>query len=379
MVCAKRLGGNEQILTEATKATIVAMKHYYPYLADAEINIIKNLQKEQYIFSQTLERGHILFDEAVKNNDLNPSTIFKLVETFGFPFELIEELARRQNIKIDKNKFDEFLQHHKEISRGEISHAKKINLQNESLLNFKLKSVFDYDKLELNNSKVIGLFDEQFKQVEKNKGKSWLVFDHTVMYATSGGQVHDQGIVKFKNHDYHVIDVVKGPNFQHFICIDTKANEITVGDVALQIVDKQFRLNVARNHTSEHLIQYILQTKINKNIKQEGAFKSNEKVTFDFKYENKINEQQISLIELSINDLINSNIEVKTKLQTLDEAKKEGAIAYFDDVYAKIKDKLRVVSIGTISKEICGGTHVSNLSQIEQLMIAKITSKGINS
>jgi alanyl-tRNA synthetase len=169
--------------------------------------------------------------------------------------------------------------------------------------------------------------------------------------------------------------VLKGPNLQHFHLIEPK-QPIKIGTDAHLIVDPQIRDAASKNHSVEHLLQHALQTVIDKNIKQEGAFKSADKLSFDFILPNKLTPEQIKLVQKQVNEYIHQALPITTNLQTLAEAKQSGAIAYFEDVYAKIKTKLRVVNMGGLSIEICGGTHVKNTKNIEAFMITKYFNKG---
>jgi alanyl-tRNA synthetase len=205
-----------------------------------------------------------------------------------------------------------------------------------------------------------------------------VVTDKTVLYATSGGQLHDNGYIEFNDNKFLVEDVIKGPNGQHFALINTDGIEISLKDKVNVYVDEQFRKLVAKNHSAEHLLEYVMKHNISSSIKQMGAFKSSEKMTFDYQHTAKLTDEQIEMIEKKINDIIAQKIPVETVLTTIEEAKQMGAVAHFEEVYAKIKEKLRLVCFkGNLNLlEICGGTHVKELSDIEQFMIVKCESKG---
>ncbi|GHU32100.1 hypothetical protein FACS1894166_04780 [Bacilli bacterium] len=186
------------------------------------------------------------------------------------------------------------------------------------------------------------------------------------------------GQIIIEGKQYDVIDVIKAPGRQHLHLINA-TKTIKIGDGAHLIIDQLNRLNSSRNHSVEHLIQHALQTVIDKNIKQEGAFKSAEKVSFDYHYHVKLSDQQIAQVQAKVNEYIKDGFKVQTKIMSLDEAKKAGAIAYFEDTYSKLGKDLRVVCMGDVSMEICGGTHVNKISDIEQFLILKIDNKGSGS
>jgi alanyl-tRNA synthetase len=153
------------------------------------------------------------------------------------------------------------------------------------------------------------------------------VFDHTVFYATSGGQQHDQGYIEFNGNKYEVKDVIKGPNGQHFHLVDLGNDKLVLNEICTLHANLDIRKRISRNHSVEHLIQHALQTVIDKSIRQEGAFKSADKVTFDFQYHHKLTDEQIIKVQAEVNKYINQALPVETHLMYLDEAKQSGAIA----------------------------------------------------
>jgi alanyl-tRNA synthetase len=324
MVCAHRLKMENYI--EPLVKIIVELNHeYYPYLVEQQSRILSVLKKEMASFSQTLDQGYKLFNETFKQSNIDIESIFKLVDTYGFPFELINELALEKGIKIDEDAYLSRLEKHKDISRAKLEKQGMERQQNE-LVNFNLDSKFDYDTLEIKNAKVIACFDENFHLIKQLSKKGWIVFDKTPFYATSGGQQHDNGIVKFNHQEFNVLDVIKTPNSQHLHLINIDKT-IKVGDKANLLVDPTSRISLSRNHSSEHLIQHALQVVVDKSIKQEGAFKSPEKVTLDFQYSEKLTDKQLENVENEINGYIKLAVNVKTHHMTIDEAKQFGAIA----------------------------------------------------
>jgi alanyl-tRNA synthetase len=176
----------------------------------------------------------------------------------------------------------------------------------------------------------------------------------------------------------NVLDVIKMPNRQHLHLIYPNELVIDDGDIATLQVNDLMRKLSSSNHTTEHLLQHALQHLIDKNIKQRGAYKSNRRLTYDYEFTKKLSNEQIDLLEEEINGYIKQDRKVNTEIMSLEEAKKAGAIAYFEDVYVKLGEKLRVVTVDGISKEICGGTHVNKTSAIERFMVVSIDNKGKN-
>lgn len=367
---------DESFLTPAINAIIQTMEEYYPVLVEQKDLIIKTILSEQKLFAHTFANGIKLFDSLKKQKQISGNDIFKLTDTYGFPYEVIKSMCQEQNIHFDEKQYLEAMNVHQNISRNR-ENIKAMTQQNENLLQFNLDSVFDYENYACENAKVIAIFDEQFNPLNSlSNHKGYLVFDHTVFYATSGGQIHDQGTIRINQQDYPVIDVIKAPNGQHLHLIEPKAKVIKAGELASLKIDQNFRLDVMRNHSCEHLLQKALQTVISSNIYQQGAVKTNQKLTFDFTYANKLTNEDLLKVEQQVNQYIKTNAKVVTHFMSIEEAKKIGAQAHFEQVYAKIKGNLRVVDMLGVTKEVCGGTHVKQLGDIEQFMITKLETKG---
>ncbi len=362
---------DKNIFDTLVNAVVQTMKEYYPYLLEKQDRIISILNNEYNIFQKTLKLGFKLFDDSAKIGNLDKNTTFKLVETYGFPIELIQELANEHNLEIDINGFNELFKQHQLISNGKKDIA-GMEQQNAELLNLNTPFQFLYDTYEINDATILKLYDDNFVPKNEIDGSGWVVFDKTCFYATSGGQMHDIGFI---NHSFEVDDVIKGPNLQHIHHV-INVSSLKEGEKCLLQIDKKNRQKLTNNHSVEHLLHITLVKHIDSSIKQEGAFKSPEKVTFDFQYHKKITKDDIKKIENVINGLINDSISSEILFLELEEAKKLGAMAYFEDVYKKIKGKLRVVKIGDISIELCGGTHVNNTKEIESFKIIDCYQKG---
>lgn len=362
----------QNIFAEIVDAIIEIMKGYYPYLIEQRDKVIAVLNKEYDIFKKTLDQGFKLYKESISNKSIAPEIVFKLVETYGFPIELIKELAGDDGITIDEEKFNELFKRHQEISKSRQNEI-AMSTQNGELLNLDTPFKFRYDLVSM-EAKVVKLFDDNFNVVEELNGDGWIVLDNSCLYATSGGQLHDTGLI----NSFEVDNVLKGPNLQH-IHHTLGVQKLKVGDVVKISHDEGRRGLLMKNHSVEHLIHATLCKLVDKNIKQEGAFKSPEKVTFDFQYHEKLSPSKLQEIENEINQIIKNAIDVSVLELSLEEAQKLGAKAYFEDVYKKIKGKLRVIKMGDVSIELCGGTHVSNTSEIEIFKITNFNSRAAGS
>ncbi|MDE7433871.1 MAG: hypothetical protein K2M43_01915 [Mycoplasmoidaceae bacterium] len=166
MLCAKRLEINQSFIPITVEAIIEQNKDFFPYLLENKDRIIKVLTDEEKLFNKTLDYGFNLFNKAIAENKMNAQLAFKLTETYGFPFEIIEELITTHNLKIDKQEYEQLVKQHQEISKSR-KDVKGMMQQNATLLNFKQESKFDYNTYEIDDAKVIALFDEDFNQVDQ--------------------------------------------------------------------------------------------------------------------------------------------------------------------------------------------------------------------
>ncbi|MGL5640058.1 MAG: alanine--tRNA ligase [Mycoplasmoidaceae bacterium] len=382
----------ENILDEIVKGVIKSMKAYYPYLSEKQELILEVLSKEYNAFEDTIKNCKSLFIKAASTGKIDGKTLFNLVDTHGFPFEIIKEIESdkelqiltsifnvkkseiikgKNQIKFDFDGFNKAFDKHREVSKS----SKKetgLNVQNAELLNLNVKSEFLYNSYYM-KSKIVELFDSNFKKVKKLKNKDgYIVFDKTCFYATSGGQIHDTGKVE----DFDIVEVIKGPNGQHIHKVKDASLELS--QTYFISINEKDRVRIAANHTSEHLLHSALKNILDKNIKQEGAFKSAQKLTFDFQFNRKITQKEIDEIEEWIKDKIAKEIRIEVLHMTLEQAKKIGAMAYFEDKYKKIDGDLRVIKMGKYSTELCGGTHLSNTKNIQDFKIIDVFTRGSN-
>ncbi len=377
IVYAHKLNISASIVKPVVEAIVSSMKDYYPYLEKEQAKVILTLEKEEAQFKHTLKKGMELFDHAVKSNPIPGDVAFKLLDTYGFPIELTQELAAAKNVKIDMAGFKKCQEQHSKISKTNAP-AKAMAIQNATLMDFKEPSIFDYDSNEC-KAKIIGIFDQDFNIIGKviPEKHNWLVLDKTVIYANCGGEVSDWGWIEVDGNKYKVYDAIKGPNGQHFhSIIGIKGQDITKHTNVLVSLDLEAKKIIQATHTCEHLMQAALQQSVSKDIKQMGALKNHHKLTFDFQYHKKLTDDELQKVEDLINKWVKEALPVTTHLKTLEEAQAMGALAYFEEVYAKVKGKLRVVQVGNVSIEICAGRHVANTKDIGQFHILRLTSKG---
>ena len=372
----RKLGINEPFMYKLVDTVIDIMGDSYPKLRDTQAFVKGLVLEEEKLFHQTLRAGERKLLELI--NESHDGTIsgydaFKLYDTYGFPFELTLEYLEEENMTVDKDEFDKYMNEAKKVAKESRKQEANMNIQNEDLLKFMSPSEFLYDTYEMDDARVIGLFKDGV-EVDTLDSDGYVIFDRTCFYAESGGQVADLGAIKSDNMKAKVVNVIKAPNGQHMHQIELLEGKIEVGDVCSLKIMKDKRLRTQANHSSIHIVQKVLQDTLASNVHQAGSYVDQDRLRFDFTYSGKISEEEIYTIEDKVNEIISKHIESTMSNMSLEEAKKMGAMALFTDKY---KDIVRVVKIGD-SIELCGGTHIKSTDEIKRFAILKVESKGSN-
>lgn len=370
-----KLGINEPFMYKLVHIVSENMKDYYPYLMD-KISYNENLIKiEEETFHKTLKNGENLLNEEMakaKDNKLSGKVVFKLYDTYGFPYELTAEIASENGISIDEDEFKSEMQKQKDRARAARESVESMASQSEDLMNFTVPSEFiGYDTLET-KAKITGLFKDGI-QVDCLNETGNVIVDTTCFYAESGGQVSDTGCLIINDQCLKISDVKKAPHGQFLHKVELDGVEIKEGDEVVLKVDIARRNRITANHSATHLLQSALKQVVGDHIAQAGSFNCDEYLRFDFTHFEKVNEDQLNEIEAIVNHYIQDKLTVTKELMSIEEAKKSGATALFDEKYGDI---VRVVSMGDVSKEFCGGCHVSNTNEIGILKIVSEESIG---
>ncbi|MFV0479754.1 MAG: alanine--tRNA ligase [Anaerorhabdus sp.] len=341
-----------------------AMNEFYPNLKSKEELVAKLVKNEEEAFHSTLTHGEkLLFEELEKaqvSKKLSGSTVFKLYDTFGFPKELTIEIAAEKGYQVDLNEFEREMAQQKERARNARVDEQSMVSQSEELMNFLEESKFiGYTEVTC-KSKIIGLFKDR-KKVDTLSGSGFVLLDNTCFYAESGGQIADTGLLIGESMQAKVEDVRKAPHGQHLHFVKVENGELKVGDELDGRIDLTRRLNIKANHSSVHLLQSALRKVIGEHVTQAGSYVTEEYARFDFTHFEKLTEEQLTQIETEVNRMIMASNQVITEILSIEDAKKSGALALFDEKYG---DVVRVVTMGDVSKELCGGTHVANTQEI---------------
>ena len=362
------LGIKEPFMYRLVDKVCELMGGHYAYLNEKKAAVKEQIKLEEERFLATIASGLELFEsELTRTKDIfSGEAAFKLYDTFGFPLDLTADMLREKGLKVDEAKFDELMSEQKARAKAawKGSGDKSAKGDFKALLEkFGENKFSGYEELE-RTSKVLALLDEDFKetQILKSGEQGWAMFDVTPFYAQSGGQAGDSGEIVGAAD---VLDTQKffGLNLSNVAV----KKELKIGDAVKLKVSEQ-RAEIARHHSATHLLHSALRSVLGTHIAQAGSSVEASRLRFDFSHPKAVTAEELTKIENFVNAAISENIEAKTEIMDIEDAKNSGAIALFGEKYA---DKVRVLSFGEVSKELCGGTHVSNLSQIGAFFITK--------
>ena len=372
---ARNIGIEKPFLYELVDVVCDNMKDFYPYLMDKKDFVKKLILKEEESFIATLANGEkLLAQEIDKATDgiLKGEVIFKLYDTYGFPKEMTIESAEEKNLKCDIEGFNKCMEKQREMARNARGNDDSMHAQSEDLLNFDEPFKFTGYELTKDESKVNAIFVNG-NRVNEINDEGDIVFEQSCFYAESGGQCADTGYVFNNNVKAYVSDVKKAPNGQFLHHVKIENGVISIGSVLKQEINEDDRLKIKANHSSLHLLQSALRQVLGNHVAQAGSYVCKDYARFDFSHFEKVSDVQLNEIENIVNTFIANQYPITTQVLTIDEAKKTGAIALFDEKYG---DTVRVVSMGDVSKEFCGGTHASNTADLGSFKINSEESIG---
>ena len=358
---ARNLGINKPILYKLVPIVVTTMGLHFVELKKNQELIQKVIYNEEESFLQTMERGLDRIDTIINNiletkqeKIISGDDAFLLYDTFGFPLDLTELIARERGIKVDTVGFENNMNIQKERSRT----ARKIVSQDDTLPQIDIETEFiGYDS-------TFSAYNGTVKYFQDNI----IVLDKTPFYSESGGQISDNGVLIINQKNYNVINVKKNGNTIFHIC--DKNIECNLDDTAICILNFERRSNIVRNHSATHILHEALRAQLGNHIQQAGSLVTDDYLRFDFNHFEKLTPEQIKNIENTVNTIILMKQKVTIQELPIEEAKKDQKIKmFFGDKYGSV---VRVVSIGGFSSELCGGTHVNNTSEI---VLFKITSE----
>jgi len=337
------------------------MGEAYPELTQCRDRVVKVLQKEEERFAETLELGMGILEQSISelsSNTISGPVIFKLYDTFGFPVDLTADVARERGLEIDLAGFEAEMEAQKTRARASSQFgvvSKKFNLDGYIATKF-----LGYDH-NSTAAKVIAILqnDTSINTLD-NDDQSIVVLDQTPFYAESGGQVGDTGALTIGDSLFEVSDTQKQSGVYLHVG-QLSGGRISVGDSIQAEIDVEYRQAVRLNHSSTHLMHEALRKILGEHVQQKGSLVDAEKLRFDFSHYQPLTKDEITQIETWVNDQIRLNVPTSSQLMNMDEAKQTGAMALFGEKYGDI---VRVLSIGSDSVELCGGTHVQRTGDI---------------
>lgn len=356
-----KLGIKETFFYKLVAPLCKEMGEAYPELLKAQPQVERILKTEEERFAETLDQGMKILESAIAELDgkfIPGETIFKLYDTYGFPFDLTGDIARERNLELDSEGFEKAMQAQRERARA----AGKFEVVATDDLGIEGATVFSgYDHLQ-DQSKIVALFvdGEQVQEVQAGQ-QAAIILEQTPFYAESGGQVGDQGTLRAANRVvFNVSDTRKqgGGIFTH---IGTASALISANDTLTAEVDETARQATELNHSATHLMHAALRKVLGDHVSQKGSLVDPERLRFDFAHFEPVTAEQLTEIENIVNQHIRANHEVVTKLMAIDDARESGAMALFGEKY---DDEVRVLSMSEFSVELCGGTHVKRTGDI---------------
>lgn len=362
------LGLKEPFMYKLVDIVCEVMGSHYSYLNDKKEFVKELIKLEEERFYTTIASGIELFNEELKNTKdiFSGEVAFKLYDTYGFPLDLTADMLRESNLKVDEAKFDELMKEQKLRSKaswkGSGDKAKTEGDFKNLLEKFGKNNFVGYEKIEC-EAKILAILDKNFKLIDelKNGENGWIMLNNTPFYATSGGQCGDKGTIGKS-------EVLKTEKFFDLNLSFVKATENFKTNQTIKAVVSDEREMIKRNHSATHLLHAALRKVLGDHISQAGSSVEASRLRFDFTHPKAMSFEEIKEVENLVNFEILKAIPAKTEILELSEAKKSGAIALFGEKYA---NKVRVLSFGDFSKELCGGTHVKNSSEIGAFLITK--------
>tara|TARA_E500000331_G_scaffold255704_1_gene246347 strand:+ start:65971 stop:68541 length:2571 start_codon:yes stop_codon:yes gene_type:complete len=367
---AHLLGVETPVMSELVDEVIVLMSDAYPELKENEKLIKDILNREEEGFRNTLSSGIKILDSELQGlsaEEALPGDIaFQLHDTFGFPMELTQEIAAERGIEIDLAGFEKAMQEQRDRAKADSvtkDGLKKADIDLQGHVDLSIAT--DFMGYETFETKATVLFADS--QV--------VILDKTPFYAESGGQIGDSGKIVGSSGSVLISDTNAVPSGQYMHLVESMQGELVIGETVRASIDIEKRLAIQRHHTATHLLHWALREVLGDHVKQQGSWVGSERLRFDFSHFEALTAKQIIEIEDLVNEEIFSSSSVEVIETEMTHAKELGAIAFFGDKYGEV---VRVLKAGGNSIELCGGTHVSHLSEIGPVKVLSEGSIGSN-
>lgn len=375
------LGIKGKFLSKLSETVINGSKDGYPELEEKKDMILKVLSEEENKFNNTIEQGLSILGDMQKDMEnagitcLSGENAFKLYDTYGFPLDLTMEILEEKGFTIDEEGFNAAMLKQKEtarITRAKTNYMGADVTVYESVDPAITTEFVGYDNLSYDSKISVMTTETEIVEALKDGDTGTIIVDETPFYATMGGQEADKGIIMTDSAEFAVEDTIKlmGGKVGHIGKV-TKGMFKTGDKVTLK-VDETLRSSTAKNHSATHLLQKALKMVLGNHVEQAGSLVNAEHLRFDFTHFQPLTKEEIAEVERIVNEKIAEQLPVETKVMSIEEAKKTGAMALFGEKYG---ETVRVVNMSEFSKEFCGGTHVKNTGSITLFKI--ISESGI--
>ena len=371
----RKLGITHNFMTDMAKNVIENNKDGYPELHEKEAMILKVLSEEEEKFNKTIDAGMEILSQMVEETkasgkkEFDAQDAFKLYDTYGFPYDLTEEILQERGLTVDRAGFDACMKEQKEKARKARKHSNYMGADATVYdeIDPHITSEFTgYDRLEDRSVISVLTTEDEIVEALTDGQKGTVITDMTPFYGTMGGQFGDGGVIRNEEGSFQVEETIhlKGGRIGHVGHMIS--GMLKTGDQVELSVDESRRMNTARNHSATHLLQKALRTVLGDHVEQAGSYVDQDRLRFDFTHFQAMTPEEIRKVEEMVNQQIDRNLKVETEIMGLEEAKKSGAMALFGEKYG---DRVRVVRMGDYSTELCGGTHVLETGSIKAFRI----------
>ena len=364
----KLLGVEHPFLYEVVDTVIHENEGQYPDLREKQAYITKVIRTEEENFARTIDGGMRIYNEILESHKANGETVFsgadafKLYDTYGFPIDLTMEMVEEENMTVDEEAFHALMKEQKERAREARKALGDLGWAGVELgKDVPATEFVGYDN-EVTEGKVLAILSDEEERSEIAAGvDAIVVLDRTVMYAEMGGQVADHGVICGPEGEFTVTNVQKNQGGKYLHYGQVTRGVLRSGDVCTVSYDVKRRNAIRRAHSATHLLHAALKKVLGDHVHQAGSLVEPDRLRFDFTHFEAITPEQLAEIDLLVNDSVLDGAEVVTEVLPIEEAKKKGAVAMFGEKYG---DVVRVVEMGDVSMEFCGGTHTSNTAKV---------------
>jgi alanyl-tRNA synthetase len=379
------LGIDQPFLVRVCERVRAVMAEAYPDLERQWPTVERWARAEEESFSRTLEQGERLLDELIAKAKADSTSwvsaedAFKLHDTFGFPYEMTKELLAEEGLSVDDQGFEELMERARETSRAGSSRTRasadagaggEVHVEHEDVMRFAREAGFQTRFVGYETTEA----DTVLRVAERANGWMLAKLEESPFYPEGGGQISDSGLVETPSGRARVVDVYRVGDDQA-LALEPVEGELGSGETARAMVARGARLATMRNHTATHLLHAALRERLGDHVRQAGSYVGPDKLRFDFTHGERLSPEDLREVEHLVGDWVASNHPVRAIETTRDEAERLGAMALFGEKYG---DRVRMVEIEDVSRELCGGTHVSATSEIGLFHVTTETSSASN-